>query len=207
MLGRPRSVSNDEIFAAITNVIAKHGPGRLTVEAVAKQAGLSAPSVLQRFGTKQGLLVAYAAYESGLIAHEFRAARKGRTPLAALLNALTRLTRGISSHSALANNLAFLHLTVSDPDLRRHAIAQHRSLLTEIAALLADARAGGEINVPDIDVLADAIRAEYTGALTIWAIDGSGALAAWISDRVARVIAPYRTGHEALSASVLDDER
>jgi AcrR family transcriptional regulator len=194
MTGRPRSVSDDEIFRSVTNVVARLGPARLTVAAVAAEAKLSAPSLLQRFETKQGLLAAYAENETGSIAREFRVARERSTPRQALLNALARLTRGVSTRAALANNLAFLHLATTDPDLRRHAVAQHRSLQREIASVLEDAIAQGELTSVNVDVLSDAVRSAYLGALTTWSIDGRGTLNSWIAERVDHVISPYLVG-------------
>ncbi|MGH2614392.1 MAG: helix-turn-helix domain-containing protein, partial [Thermomicrobiales bacterium] len=61
MVGRPRTVTDAEILAAAERAIARHGPARLTLAHVAAEVGLTPPTLLQRFGSKRGLLLAVAA--------------------------------------------------------------------------------------------------------------------------------------------------
>lgn len=191
--GRPRSVSDQAIYDAVSAVVTEVGPSGLTLAAVAGRVGLSAPALTQRFGSKRNLLLAYAeAAASGVDELFARVRATSPTAVAALRAALVEFTAGIESREAIANNLAFLHLDLTDPDLGAHAARQSRLLRRAIARLVEEATEGGEIAAEDPTELADTIYTVYNGALVGWAIDGSGSLARWLSERLDRVLACYR---------------
>src|SRR3954447_1624738 len=52
MTGRPRSASDEAIFRAVAEVVTSAGPAGLTLAAIARHVGLSAPALAQRFGSK-----------------------------------------------------------------------------------------------------------------------------------------------------------
>jgi AcrR family transcriptional regulator len=57
MSPRPRTVDDAAIAMAIGRVITKLGPAKLTLAAIAREAGLSPATLVQRFGSKRNLLV------------------------------------------------------------------------------------------------------------------------------------------------------
>ncbi|HEX6597146.1 MAG TPA: helix-turn-helix domain-containing protein, partial [Acidimicrobiales bacterium] len=57
-MGRPRLASDDDILDATARAVSRHGPGQLTLATVAGEAGITAAAILQRFGSKRGLLLA-----------------------------------------------------------------------------------------------------------------------------------------------------
>ena len=61
MSPRPRTTSDATILAALTRVISRIGPAKLTLADVAAEAGHSRAGLVQRFGSKRGLLLAVAA--------------------------------------------------------------------------------------------------------------------------------------------------
>jgi AcrR family transcriptional regulator len=83
--GRPRAVSDEAIFEAVTVVVSEVGPTGLTLAAVADRVGLSAPALTQRFGSKRNLLLAYAGAAAGGVDDLFaRVRRSSPSALAAL---------------------------------------------------------------------------------------------------------------------------
>ena len=86
------------------------------------------------------------------------------------------LARYADSAATLANHLAFLHLDLTDPDLREHAVAQSREMREQIRRLLDAAVTSGELDPCDTARLAQAVYTTYNGALVSWAIDGDGPL-------------------------------
>jgi len=192
--GRPRTVSDDAIFEAVSAVVTEVGPSGLTLAAVAERVGLSAPALTQRFGSKRSLLLAYAERAATGVDDVFnRVRRSSRTSLSALRAALLELTAGIGSRHAIANNLAFLHLDLTDPDLGAHAATQSRLFRRAITQLLDEAISNGEINpITDAAELADTVYTVYNGALVTWAIDGTGSLTRWLSERLDRVLAYHQ---------------
>jgi AcrR family transcriptional regulator len=195
MTGRPRSVSDDAIFEAVADVVTAVGPAGLTLAAVAERAGLSAPALTQRFGSKHGLLVAFATREATDIADTFAAARAAHPdPLTALVATLAEQPSAITTPEGLAHNLAFLQMDLTDPDLRSHAVAQSRRLRAEIAALVTEAVHAGQLAAATSpETLAADLYATYCGAMLTWAVDGRGQLAGWLGEHLERTVAPHRT--------------
>ena len=192
MTGRPRTVSDEAIFEAVTAVVSEAGPSRLTLSAVAAKAGLSAPALAQRFGSKRNLLVSYAAASAVGVDDLFRRARtRSSDALSALRAGLIAFASPVATRSALANHLAFLHLDLTDPELGRHAAEQSRLLRRCITDLLREAQAAGHLTDVDPVALADTLYTTYNGALVTWAIDGRGSLARWLGERLDRVLGPH----------------
>ncbi len=192
MVGRPRSVHDDVIFEAGADVVSAHGPGGLTLAAVASHVGLSAPALTQRFGSKRGLLLAFAAASVTAVDRLFEeAVANASGPVAAIRAALVAFTAPVGTRAAMANNLAFLQLDLTDPDLGRHAAEQSRLLRRRLTGLVAEGVTAGELLDVDAGELADTIYTVYNGALLTWAIDGRGALSSWLGARVDRVLGPF----------------
>jgi AcrR family transcriptional regulator len=191
MSGRPRSVSDEEVFAGVTRAIGRVGPAGLTFAAVSAEVGLSAPALAQRFGSKRGLLVAYAG-QGQAVPHAFdEAERRARSALGALHLALELLIAPVDSHEALANSIAFLHMDLTDPDLKAHAVAQSRGFRRRVQALLDRAVEQAELVEVDTGPLATAVYTTYSGALLTWAIDGTGSLTRWMRRHIDATLAPY----------------
>ena len=111
MAGRPRTTSNDDILAGAARVLARLGPARLALADVGAEVGLAPATLVQRFGSKRGLLLALAEQAAGVARAEFAAARRSEgAPLETLVAVLCAMTRAVSTPEALANNLAFLQL-------------------------------------------------------------------------------------------------
>ena len=195
MIGRPRSASDEAIFQAVAAVVTASGPSGLTLAAVAGRVGLSAPALAQRFGSKQGLLVAFEAREVTAVADALATAQAGGAdPVRAIVTVLSALPGAVTTRDGLANNLAFLQMDLTDPELRPHAVAHSRALRDGIAALAADAVRAGLLAAGTLpETLAADLWACYCGAMVTWAIDGTGTLPDWIAAHLERILAPHRT--------------
>ena len=193
MIGRPRTVTDAEILDAAGRAIARHGPARLTLAHVAEEVGLTPPTLLQRFGSKRGLLLAFAARGADAFNAAFTQARaRGGAPLTTLHDTLADLVADIDSPATLANHLAFLQLDLTDPELRVHAVQQSREMREQIRHLLDAAVTAGDLVPSDTARLAQAVYTTYNGALVSWAIDGDGTLPAWLRRELDTLLAPYR---------------
>ena len=195
MSPRPRQASDEAILAAAFRAIARLGPANLTLADVAAEAGLSAAALVQRFGSKRALLLATAADAAGGSAYIFPALRqRHRSPVAALIGLADCMALMGTTPTAIANNLAFLHLDLADADFHRHALAAARGMHAGIRALVKDAMAARELRRGDPDRLASALQAVLNGSLLNWAVAREGALVDRIRRDVRTLLAGYRVG-------------
>lgn len=176
--------------------IGRHGPATLTLAAVAREAGLAPATLVQRFGSKRGLLLAFAAQAAAAVEGPFRTARQASaSPLAALHTALATLAAGVQTPTEMANHLGLLQMDLADPQFRAPAADQMRRLRNEIATLLGAAVAAGELTA-DVDParLARSVQVTYNGALLVWAVLGDGALTESLRADLDDLLQPYRAG-------------
>jgi AcrR family transcriptional regulator len=193
MAGRPRTVADEEILAATARAISRVGPARLTLGDVAGEAGLAPATLMQRFGSKRNLLLAFAATASAGVEEAFARSRAAHpSPLAALLADPLDAAGVMTSAGALAHHLAFLQLELADPEFHAHALAHARAVRAQTRRLLDDAVAAGELVPCDTARLADAVQVAYNGALITWAVFRRGRLGPALRRHVAFVLAPYR---------------
>ena len=168
-MARPRTVSDDAVLDGAARLIGRVGPARLTLAHVAEEVGLAPATLLQRFGSKRGLLLALARRPV-----EIGAA--GPTRLEALIAGLVELSASVRTPEALANNLAFLQLDLSDAEFHAEAVAHFTAMREHVEALLRDAVATGELADVAVEDLAETVITTYNGALITWAVLRDGSL-------------------------------
>lgn len=212
MAGRPRTQSDTDILAGTVRVISRLGLARLTLAEVASEVGLSPATLVQRFGSKRGLLLALAAEGAAHAGTAFAQAlatvqQQGASPLALLTRVLCDTAREFESPEALAHHLAFLQVDLSDPDFHRHALTFFQEQRAGIQALLKAAVAAREV-VPtagvrlDLAALARAIQTTVQGSLLSWAIYRKGAVTSWLRADLEHLLRPYRASSGGFSSTV-----
>jgi AcrR family transcriptional regulator len=192
---RTRTIDDAAILAAAAEAIGEHGPAALTLKAVADKVGLAPATLLQRFGSKRGLLLALAATGPEWANRQFREASARHTsPRKALIAALKAMTTSVASPEAMANNLAFLQMDLRDPDFHRLALAHAEAFRSGIRAILNEAKGAREIS-RDTDTrrLAEAVEAVYNGALITWAVHRKGLIENHLAKQLETVLGPYTT--------------
>ena len=190
---RPRKQSDDQLIAAAARTIALRGPHALTLADVADEAGVSAATLVQRFGSKRALMLAVAGSGPEVMADRFAAAReRHRGPLPALEAVLAEMAAAVSDPEQVANHLAFLALDLADPEFRGHAERFTASLRAGIDALLAEAVKRGEVDLRARRPVVEAIQAAYHGTLLMWAIEREGRPGERIRAQVRLILRPYR---------------
>lgn len=181
---RPRTTSDTEILSATARAIGAHGPGKLTLAHVGAEAGVSPATLSQRFGSKRGLLLAFAADAAAGAAEPYRRARAAHdSPLTALHAVADEFAGHMSTPEEMANHLGMLQLDLTDPEFRAHAAAHTRAVDAALRELLADAVAQGELpSGTDVPRLARAVQITTDGSLLRWALTGDGDLAALLHE-------------------------
>jgi AcrR family transcriptional regulator len=193
MSPRPRKVSDSQLFAAAHAVMSRVGPRELTLAVIAKEAGVTAAVLVQRFGSKRALLLALSAkYSDG--AGEFIAAlaKQHASPLAALRAYADCMAGMAASPAALARSLAYLQIDMTDPDFRRHLLKQARATRAGLGRLIEAALQAGELDRGARPrQLARTIETVLSGSLITWGFYREGNAARWMRADLDAVMAPW----------------
>jgi AcrR family transcriptional regulator len=192
-MGRRKVTPDADVLTATMRVVNRVGPGRLTLADVAAEAGLAPATLLQRFGSKRGLLLAVAEQSMAGVDECFARMRSAhRSPLAAVIASLEEMTHMCETPEALANNLAFLEIDLTDPDFHRLALENSRAMLAGYRALLDEAVAAGELVRCDTARLARALSAMAGGSMLNWAILREGTVTEWLRQDIETLLGPLR---------------
>lgn len=193
MSPRTRGKPDSELLAATARVIERIGPHRLTLADVAKETGLAPATLLQRFGSKRGLLLAVASQGASGVREEFARIRVLHpSPLRSLQAVARSMAQMAKTPEALANHLAFLEMDLADRDFHRLALTHARQFQKEIRALLDEAVREGELRKCATAKLANAVQSMIGGSLLGWAIHRDGKADAWIVRDLDILLRPYR---------------
>jgi AcrR family transcriptional regulator len=197
VVGRPRVTGDQAILRAAAEVIGRTGPARFTLAAVAGEVGLVPATLVQRFGSKHGLLLALArqaAADADAIAGQAAATRQQH---GSALAALTALAAGrmapMTTPDRFANHLAFLCLDLTDPELYGPALQVHQAHGRAIRALVDEAAAVGELRAgTPAGPLTRSIQTAIAGAGLTWALDREGTLPDRLATEISAVLAAHR---------------
>jgi AcrR family transcriptional regulator len=174
-------------------VMQRRSPVDLRLADVAKEAGVVPATLIQRFGTKRGLLLAACRTAPGSVSEQFDAARaKYGSPLKTLIELYVECSGFASTPEAMANGLAYLQIDLVDPEFRAITLAQFTAMRDETEKLLDDAVAAEELKPCDTADLARLIQQVNGGAMLAWAVYRKGSLAAWLRRSLESQLAPYR---------------
>lgn len=198
MSPRPRKASDEEVFAAAYRAMNRLGPSELTLADIAEEAGVTASALVQRFGSKRDLLLLLSSQVAGGTAGLFAGLRAAnRSPLATLY-AYAECMAGMGpTPGALARNLSWLLVDLTDPDFKNNVQAQTRLTEQEIRKLIEEAFKAGELHQVggrrvNYTALARVVSAQISGSLMSWAFYEEGTAASWIRKDLSVVLGPYQ---------------
>jgi AcrR family transcriptional regulator len=192
MSPRARKASDDEVFAAAQRVMSRAGPAQLRLADIAAEAGLTPGALVQRFGSKRGLLLALAAQSADIPRETFAQLRAAHaSPLAALRAYADCFARMGESPGALAHHLAYLQIDLTDPEFHRHTRTLALATGDALRELLDAAVDAGEL-APTVDTVALARMVQVTlnGSLMTWAFYRVGLAADWVREDLDAVLGP-----------------
>jgi AcrR family transcriptional regulator len=194
MSPRPRETSNEEILAATARAMQRYSPTQLTLGHVAKEAGVVPATLIQRFGTKRGLLLAMCSTGPASVPAQFAAARtKYKSPLKTLIELYVSCSDFASTPESMANGLAYLQNDLTDPDFHAITLAQFKALRDETRKLLDEAVAARDLVKCDTAELARLIQHVNGGSMLDWAVFREGSLASWLRRDLEALLKLYRT--------------
>ncbi|MEO5903944.1 MAG: TetR/AcrR family transcriptional regulator [Gemmatimonadaceae bacterium] len=177
MSPRPRRLPDSAILDAAAKVVNRTGPERFTLADVGGEVGLSAATLVQRFGSKRALLLAMLEQTISLLDENFEAAFANTgSPLEGLYAAAVGRTSQFDAPESLANRLAFVLLEMNDPEFHSLAVESSRKAVNAYKIMLDNASDVGELSNAgaDTQALAESIHAMTLGSLMMWAITREG---------------------------------
>jgi AcrR family transcriptional regulator len=193
MSPRPRKVTDQQLFAAAQSAMRKVGPHELTLSAIAREAGVTAAVLVQRFGSKRTLLLSLFE-EAANGANNFMAelAKQHASPLAALFAYADCMAGMAASPAALARNLAYLQIDLTDPDFHKQLVKQARATRAGFRRLVEAATEAGELSRSVKSAqLSRSIEATLNGSMLTWAFYQEGAAVRWIRTDLEALLTPY----------------
>lgn len=167
-MGRRKQVSDGRVLERALAVLANGGGERFTLARVAEAAGVAAPTLLQRFQSKSGLLLAAFAYANAWLRPWLDERRDLDIP--ALLG---ELATGFGEREPFGDHLTFLREGFANPDLA--ALAKGR--MTMIHGALT-ARLPGP--PADRAATAELLESLWHGAVLQWSIRPQGRLSTYV---------------------------
>jgi AcrR family transcriptional regulator len=196
MSPRYKTLEDDEIFQGVRRAIGRVGPERLTLAEVAREAGLAPATLIQRFGTKRKLLLAFTGWRAKAVTGALNELIDGVDDLVtveAVLDALLEQTVDLSSPTTVMHHLAALQMELHDAEFRSRAAYHARGVVDAIAVCLEMAQREGLVRTDDPRQLAHLLHITFLGALLTWVVEQRGSARHWVARAIDLVMIPYRS--------------
>jgi len=201
-VGRPREVEDEAIFGATGRALSRLGYARLSLAAVASEAGVSPAMLVKRFGSKRDLLLAFFDWSIASSRALFAAARQEHaSPLGSLLARFLLRLEYTNDPVSVANVLSFYTETIGDPEFAERGARRLRMQHAEIQRLLDEAVARGELVACDTARVGRVLLAAMNGALLLWEPDAARSMNDGLRDVFDVVLGPLRAAGRAVPAT------
>ncbi|WP_433781388.1 TetR family transcriptional regulator [Actinomycetospora sp. CA-101289] len=181
---RPKTRTDEQVLDAALELVHVGGVERLTFAAVAERCGLSAATLVQRFGTKATLThrALWHAWDRLDASTAELAAAVPRTPDGAV-ELLIGLSRQYGDDVATyRSGLLVLHEDLGDASLRARGRAWEQALTAALEGCFASTR-GAPAGIGHV------LASHWQGALTWWAFDASSSLGDYLTGSLGALIA------------------
>lgn len=192
MPGRPRTVTDERIFAAVRSAVGRVGVERLTLAEVATDAGVTTGALARRFSTKRNLLLSFSRAMADGATRVREVYASADSPLAGVVAAMVDLVDADADPVELANHVSFLGMEIADPEFREVLAAHNREVHAALEEFLREAVAEGELEVADPSALARVLVSLWHGVQINWSLAGETSPAGEMRRQVESVLAPLR---------------
>jgi AcrR family transcriptional regulator len=210
MSPRPRTVEDSAILEAAVTVLGRIGPDRLTLADVGGEAGLSAATLVQRFGSKRELMLSVLKFATDGMRERFEAAiNSHESPLEAIFAAAMDRAIPLGGPEVHANLLAFYLSDLGDPEFRALATENSRRAVAGFQRMLDEAVEAGELAEGYVDTaqLSETIYSLIMGTLLTWTVSREGSYRTRLRRELEVLMRPFRKGpRKATGLSHLDAE-
>jgi len=170
---RTKKISDEAVLDAAIRVMLRTGPAEFTLAEAGREAGVSAATLLQRFGDKQTLIVRALARDVAGFEDRLNEAPQvvGRE---SVLDLFWLITPDTDDAAAFADQLPWLREDFRNPELNRLS----RQMFTALRAAVAQ-------RLPPLpcspETAARLLEAQWQGAMNQWGFFQEGRLADYVS--------------------------
>jgi AcrR family transcriptional regulator len=194
-MGRPRTKTDASVLEAAARVFSQKGPAEFTLADVAKEAGLAPATLVQRFGSKRGLLLAIAKMAAeGADACFAMVRARHRSPIKALFGCFEMTASMAATPESLAKSLSFLQIDLIDPEFHKWTLVNAQATEAGYQELLRDCIRARELARCNTEMLARLIQATLHGSMVSWAVFQKGTAAEWVRRDMDALLKPYCLG-------------
>lgn len=190
---RSKIVSDQAILAEVHRLVQRIGPDKFTLAAAGAEVGLSASTLVQRFGTKRELLLAADQWAVEQWVNGMDAAPSGGPALDRLIAGLVFALDAETTPDEMANSVSLLQIALADSEFHASTRNGAERVQKRVTHRLQEAVSTRELR-PDTDVgaLAALIEVTYHGAMIAWAIHRDGSLTDFMKLQFGHLLRPYR---------------
>lgn len=172
---RVKTISDVAVLDLALDVLLERGPHRFKLPDVARAVGLSASTLVQRFGSKAGLLAAVLTRSTETLESALDALPETDDPRSDLIAWMVALARPLQTREHVASNLALL-IDDLTRDAERMAAGRHMQAVRD--GIEHHLRAmGSRTLAADVAM----VEAHWHGLVIQWALGGDGAIDEWIA--------------------------
>ncbi len=195
-MARPRGIDDERLLSAAQALLFEVGPAAFTLQKSARRAGVSAATLIKRFGSKQELLLALNRRWAASIEPGMTAAAEGHdTPLGRLRAAALWGYADLDSPANAASQLAALALDLQDEKMRELLAAGWGTAQHHLARLAQEAIDAGELTgQPPAGQAARILLAAGEGTCLAWSVAPSGSLVSRVEADLDAILAAWSTG-------------
>jgi AcrR family transcriptional regulator len=193
-MARRKTQTDEAILDAAARAIERVGPIRMTLADVAAESGLAPATLVQRFGSKAGLLAATFRLGNDRLRATIETLPERPVDDGPLITFLVEIAPAFADPATMADNLLILSEDLRDPVFG--TIARERSRLLRAAAekLLPDIAA-------DRPAAARMVEAQWHGAVIQAALAGEAEIPKAVAAALAALLATIRAAAKTQNAS------
>lgn len=192
-MARPIETADEHLLAAADQVLMTEGPSAFTLAKAAECAGVSAATLIKRFGSKQALFLRLSQrwFESldGFLREQ---AAAHASPLARFRAVALASYHDLDNPATASNQLATLAVDLQDDEMRGLLDAGWGVVRRHLEQHAADALSLGELaGCPRPDQLARIVFTAMEGGCLSWSVRPEGSLVVRLSDDLDALLAAW----------------
>lgn len=173
---RVKTIKDAQVLEKTLDLLIVRGPHQLTLSEVGQAVSLSPSTLVQRFGSKDGLVQRTLEYATEQLERSIELMPDSGDARRDLIDWLITLASAFQTRDHVAGNLTLLIADLND-EQRRHSAARYTDAMRR--GIERKLRALGS---PLPTFYAKLIEAQWHGLVIQWAIHGQGGLESWMRE-------------------------